>query len=213
MKKTFALLLAWMILITISMAISETLDIQVGTPSVCSLESFRLCFETMQKEIGNTFLWNENPGINNDYIVYSGMSEDGMTAAMIYTMNNCVACATVLGELSAEYSAQAGTEKLSTWLTTAISGMTFGFYLGENSVESIDRSELSDRFYMELLPLMSDMAEGMNDTEKVQEGIVCSSTILGFPTGLKIQGIPNSTGITLNISIFVTSPDGQIIIR
>ena len=132
MKKTYALLLALIMLITTNIASSETLEIRMGTPSACPLETFRLSFETTQKEAGSIILWNENPVNYNDYMVYSGLSEDETTAIMIYTMNDCIACATVLGQLTIEYNDQASAEKLSSWLSTAISGMTFGFYVGEN---------------------------------------------------------------------------------
>ena len=178
MKKAFSLLLVLTMLTVAGLAGSEALEVRIGRPSACSLETFKYNFDTRQNDTGHVFSWNEKAGTYNDYQVYSGSSEDGMTAAMIYTMNGGVALATVIGKLTLDYSDPAYAEKLSTWLSTAISSMTFGLYIGDNSAESVDISVLSDRFSKDLLPLVSDMAAGMSDEKKLREGFACSAACL-----------------------------------
>ena len=212
MKKTLSLFLVLTMLVITGLASSETLEIRVGKPSSCSLETFMYNFNAMQNETGYTFSWNENIGEYNNFQVYTGMSEDEMTAVMIYTMNDGIALATILGRIQLDYNDQTSAVKLSTWLNTAISSMTFGLYIGDNGAESVDINVLSDRFANDLLPLVSDMTACMNDEEKLTEGFACCSSVLGFPTGIKVLGTRSSTSITLEITISVTSSDGQIII-
>ncbi len=212
MKKILALILALMLLAVAGLAGADTLEVEAGTPSGCSIEMFKLYFSAMEESAGYKFVWNDNVYNDGNYLVYSGKSGDDVMTINIYTLNGNVVYAEGVGSISANLSDQAAAQSFGEWFGAAIGGMTFGLYIGENGAASVDVN-LTNKFTNDLLPLTTVLTSELSSDEKLANGVVGTATVLGYPTGLEMKGVAMGTSVLMTMKIMVTSSDGKLLVK
>ena len=212
MKKILALILALVLVAAVSAAGAATLDYTPGTPASCTFELFKTYFDLMTATAGYTFNWDEDSSKEGDYDVHYAVTEDGAMFVITYCEGGNVLYVKGEGTLVMTAGDNSAAEKFGQWFGATISGGVLGLYIGEEGPAAAT-TEATETFQSELKPLLATLQDGLTSEEELMNGVASTVTVLGYPTGLAVDGSISGTTITLNMTILVSAKDGTLGIK
>ena len=208
MKKAIALILVLMMAAAAIPAFADSLELIPGTPANVPFDEFKIYFDLFTGSSGFTFIWETSPVPENGYEVYTARPENGNMEVNVYTSGGNVSH--LIAEASGTFLAsdEAGAEEFGQLFGAVLAGGGMGLFVAEEGIDALAAE--AENYESELMPLAEILTNGMSDESHLVNGTAGYVYILGYPTGLEVNGSESGMVVSLNLKIVITSKGGQL---